>query len=379
MHSTLRARAAAVAAVTMIAANSSAEEAEADAKSDAKSAIVDFLLQTEIEGWVAASYFYNFNDPDDQTGGNAAIGNPYHADANSFQFDEAVLVVDNAASKESPAGFHFEVFYGATASANGSSNGNGNDFWIPAANVAYRLPIGPTITAGKFGTTIGYEVAGAPLNVNITRGFVYNLFQPIDHVGVKVSNEYDSGLSWTLAAVNGFGADQPDLDDSKGFLWGLGFGSGMFSSSFNGIVVFPASGTTYVLDLILEAKPTDQLLLWLNADYYNTESGSDSPWGVGIALGGRFAITDRIGIGARGEWGRGEGDGTVANPLTNLDGDICLYSATLTGDWSLTKNLTWKAEFQWQGARGTNEEIFPKENYMTDNQIILGTQIYYAF
>ena len=59
MHSTLRAMAAAVAAVTMIAANSSAEEAESDVKSDAKSAIVDFLLQTEIEGWVAASYFYS--------------------------------------------------------------------------------------------------------------------------------------------------------------------------------------------------------------------------------------------------------------------------------------------------------------------------------
>ena len=367
-------------AVAMITTNAQAEEGEPDG--DVKSAIASFLLRTEIEGWVAASYFYNFNDPDEQAGdnplipgGNNAIGNPYHPDHNTFQFDEAVLVVDNAANKESPAGFHFEIYYGATARA----EEDGSDFWIPSANVKYRLPFGPTITAGKFKTTIGYEVPGAPLNVNITRGIVYTEFQPVDHTGVMLSNEYDSGLSWAFAAVNGDYSDPHDVNDGKGFLWGLGFGTDMFASSFNGIVVSPPDGNRYVLDVVLEANPTDQLLLWVNADYLNIETGGDNPWSVGVAVGGHYAIADNIGFGVRGEWGRGEDDGTTENPLTKLDGDVDVYSVTLTGDWSLTKNLTWKAEFQWQGARGTNDDIFPKENYMAENQYLLGTQIYYAF
>jgi hypothetical protein len=383
-----------------IAAQRSAPEETSPGESRASSsALSSFLEKTEFEGWVAASYFYNFNKPDDQHEGNDAIGNPFHANHNAFQFDEAWFAVDNAATAESPAGFHFEITYGATGGAfsnlinshsssvddPSTGNNDGNDLWIPAAYVEYKTPIGPSITAGKFATTIGYEVAGAPLNVNITRGFVYNLLQPIDHIGVKVSNEYDSGLSWAVAAVNGFGSDQPEMNDDKGFLWSLGYGTDMFSASFNGIVLDPDDDTTYVLDLVLEANPADQVLVWLNFDYVKREVGGDEPWSSGVAVGSRFAISDNAGVGARFEYGRAEDDGsgeyTMDSPTPDGggDGDLNLYSATLTGDWALTRNLTWKLEVQWQAARGDGDALFQKKNHQRENQFLFGTQLYYAF
>jgi len=366
--------------------HSAVEEASPEKSRALSSALSSFLQKTEFEGWVAASYFYNFNKPENQVEGNNAIGNPFHANHNAFQFDEAWFVVENAATAESPAGFHFEITYGATASVMANGHPGGNDLWIPAAYVEYKTPLGPSITAGKFGTTIGYEVAGAPLNVNITRGFVFNLFQPIDHVGLKVSNEYDSGLSWAVAGVNGFRSDQPERNNDKGFLWSLGYATDLFSTSFNGIILDPGDDTLYVLDLVLEANPVDQVLVWLNFDFIRTEVDTGEPWSVGIAVGSRFAITDNAGVGGRFEYGRADDDGSGVYSLvsetivpTGGDGKLNLYAATLTGDWALTRNLTWKLEVQWQGARGDGDELFPKKDYMRENQFLLGTQLYYAF
>jgi hypothetical protein len=370
-----------------LATQRDALEEESPEKSRASSsALSSFLQKTEFEGWVAASYFYNFNKPADHEEGNNAIGNPYHANHNAFQFDEAWFVVENPATAESPAGFHFEVTYGATASVMANGQPDGNDVWIPSAYVEYKTPIGPSITAGKFATVIGYEVPGAPLNVNITRGFVFHQFQPTEHIGVKFSNEYDSGLSWDIAAVNGFGADQPEFNNDKGFLWSLGYATDLFSTSFNGIVLDPSHDTIYLLDLVLEANPVDQVLVWLNFDFIRTRVATGDPWSVGVSVGSRFAITDNAGVGGRFEYGRADDDGSGEYSLlsdtivpTGGDGKLDLYAATLTGDWALTRNLTWKLEVQWQGARGDGAELFPKKNYMRKNQFLLGTQLYYAF
>ena len=50
----------------------------------------------------------------------------------------------------------------------------------------YLAPIGDGVTfkVGKFATPIGNEVAQTVYNWNITRGNVYNLLEPIDHIGI---------------------------------------------------------------------------------------------------------------------------------------------------------------------------------------------------
>ena len=94
------------------------KEAGLEEERGSESALSSFLESTDFSGWVAASYFWNFNNPrNPQNGGNAAISNPFHQDHNSFQFDEAWFVMSRSPTEESPAGFEFEVTYGATATA----------------------------------------------------------------------------------------------------------------------------------------------------------------------------------------------------------------------------------------------------------------------
>jgi hypothetical protein len=353
------------------------------------SELSSFLESTDFSGWVSASYFYNFNNPrQPSAGANATFDNPFHADHNSFQFDEAWFTIDRGATEEMPAGFHFEAVYGATATAFVPGHGGGNDLWIPAANVSYLTPWGQTVTAGKFGTTIGYEVAGAPSNVNITRGITYNLFQPVSHLGATLSQDFDSGMTYTVGIVNGFGTNQPDANGGKGFLWQVGWGNDMVTLLFNGIIEENTAGPGHeqvVLDFVAEMTPADNVLLWTNLDYIMTNrdgssNGRGDASGVGISVGGRVGVTDDMGIGARGEYAAFD-QGSSQNGA--LDDDIWTITGTL--DYALTENLSWKGEVKYEGANGSNE-IFPKGRNSSgraskdvDDAVFVGTQLYYEF
>jgi hypothetical protein len=357
------------------------------------SGLGSFLESTDFRGWVSASYFYNVNDPRSVSASagesaNGPFSNPFHADHNSFQLDEVWLVVDRAASAESPAGFHFEIVYGATASAiqGDTANLNGNDLWIPSANVSYRTPWGPTVTAGKFATTIGYEVAGAPNNINITRGFVYNLFQPISHTGVTASQSFDNGLRYTLGVVNGFGTEQPDSNDDKGFLWQLGWGNDTGTVLFNGIYEDNGAGSVdsrYVLDLVGEMTPAENVLLWLNFDYLETDLSGGDPWAVGIAAGGRVGVTDRLGVGTRVEYAHLDADGVLTFSDGNgnarlFDGDLWSFTGTL--DYALTDDMTGKVEAKYEkGRSGLGNSYKDGSSGSSDDALFLGTQLYYEF
>ena len=357
-----------------------------------------FLESTDFSGWVSASYFYNFNNPRKGGGGtsgaNGPVSNPFHPDHHSFQFDEAWFVIDRAATEEAPAGFHFEIVYGATAEGITGDDRNSH-VWLPAANVSYMTPFGPTVTAGKMGTTIGYEVAGAANNINITRGAVYNLFQPISQTGITVSQELDSGLSYVFGAVNGFGNDDPDPNGGKGFLWGLGYGNDTVSGSFNGYyekkagsgfgVGFAPLQDRLVLDFVGELNPSDHLVLYMNVDYMRMELGAGpdgaasppggvNPWLVGAAAGGRMAIGDRYGLGARVEYAYFDAD----TPGGGAHGD--LVTEPITFDVALTDNLTWKLEQKYENTWGVVGDAFALGNTGgSDDAIFLGTQLYYAF
>jgi len=345
-----------------------------------------FLETTDFSGWVAASYFFNTNNPkkNNPNGAASPYSNPFHSDPNAFQLDEAWFVMDRPATEESPAGFHFEITYGATASAlsnstnssGGIGNLGGNDLWIPAANVSYMTPFGPTITAGIFGTTIGYEVAGAPSNVNITRGFTYNLFQPFSQIGALVSQDFDNGFTYTIGGVNGVNAEQPDSNRTKGLLWQLGWGNDEATLLFNGYYTPDAEGSPddqYILDVVAEFVPADNLLFWANFDYVNNEISGDNPWSASVAVGGRVGVTDKAGIGARFEYAHLDDDG-----LGGGDGD--LYSITGTTDYALTDNLTWKLEAKYERATDDLNNVYSKGvGSAVDDAVYVGTQLYYEF
>jgi hypothetical protein len=406
------------------------EQAGLASGDQAESGLSAFLDTVEIGGWVAASYLWNGNDPDksrSQAGDNPgadALGYPFHPDHNSFSLDQLWFVMNKPATVESRGGFHAEIVFGKTAGflpgGNGSGLGNDNDLYV-MGYAEYLTPWGPKFKAGKFWTPIGAEVAAAPMNLNITRGFLYNLFQPIDHEGIMVEQTFDSGFEYGLGLVNSAGvggsagsSNNPDNNRSKTGLAHIGWSGEQFSVGLNGVYGNEFAGNdgdqTYLIDAVATWDPTEKFTAWINADFLATQldsavvpagqsaSGTFKAWGAAVA--GRYAITERLGFSMRGEvindhdgiiFGRNNppapppNSGCVGCLLTRQRGSDA-YSVTGTADYSLTDHLMVRAEVRWDTVDidglpddefiggNTNAPIFSK-----DDQWVSAVEVIYNF
>src|SRR5262249_6681778 len=139
-----------------------------------KSALASFIDSLEVDGGVAASYNFNFNQPTDnsafgsssnpfggtfgQNSGQSGFYMPGHGDANTFQVDQVWFGLGKPATAESRAGFRFDIFFGAVASTYAQSIGdrrqNGDstaDYAIDQAYVEYLAPVADIdFKLGKF-------------------------------------------------------------------------------------------------------------------------------------------------------------------------------------------------------------------------------------
>jgi hypothetical protein len=325
-------------------------------------ALSNFLTETTFEGWVSTSYFYNLNDPDSgrTMGANqGTVGaNPFHPNHNSFQVDQVWFSMSNEATPESRGGFEIDIVYGETGDRLATGfEANAIFDYLYNANVSYLAPItdaGIKITAGRFQTHTGTEVAQDPLNFNITRGLLYTL-QPINFTGVKLSAKYEMGLDWMVGISNNSGyatldqnpysafpnAHNYDTDEDKAFLWRLGFeASDALSFAVNGVyggdcatgspttgigggafagpggggcgVNIDVTGRQNVgnsdkqllLDFTVNWDPSDRLSTWVNVDYMDpvNERRTGNPYAFGLAAAGRYGITDNTGISLRAEY-----------------------------------------------------------------------------
>ena len=358
------------------------------------SRLSSFLETTDFSGSIAASYFYNFNNPAANVNANNVVGNPFHPDHNSIQLDEAWFSMSRAASSESPVGFGVDLAYGQLGDSQGfDSNGDvglgGNGLWLQQAYLSYMPLDSLTITAGKFGTHIGYEVPGAANNVNITRPFTYNLLQPFSQIGAKASMEI-GGFIMMAGVANSVLENQPD-DTNTDFIWQVGWSNDTITALFNGEWgKVPAAGdnTLLILNSVVEIAPTDAFVAWLDITWADVEADA-APTGtitsgdaLGISVGSRLGLGDRAGVGARFDWG-------TFDPWFNIDAgagnETDLFTITGTFDYLLAEGLTAKAEVQWTKAdangSGLNSEIFPQGKSGTGESdfLMVGVQLVYAF
>jgi hypothetical protein len=396
----------------------------------AGSALSRFLEQTEFSGVAAASWGWNFNNPSAgatalnnpafvsgagaTNGGlnNGALGltAPFHSNSNSFQIDQLLFSMMKPATVESRGGFGIDLAYGASADAlrnagcadfddvfGCTGNGNSGDLsFLYQAYAEYLAPIGNglLIKGGRFETLLGAEVFRADQNLNVTRGIVYAM-QPTSHTGLLLSGEVGAGISLAGGIANDTSNTMADSDRSKAVLGQIAWSGETAGLAVNGYsggdVVNPFSaynalgGTSGVgrdgdrltiLDVVATWDPSDQLAVWANFDYFWTHGekipGNTNYWGV--AAGGRFGVTDAMGVGVRGEVARA---GTAANFNT------LLWEVTATLDYALTDNLKTLLEVRYdRGAVGGGaNDFFTKSSggFLDADQTLALIQMMYTF
>lgn len=381
------------------------QEAGLARESPTSSRLLRFLEQIEFAGWVAASYFYNTNAPDSGEGDHANVGrfetaNPFHPDHNSFQLDQLWFSMEKPVSVESRAGFGVDIGYGKTADLLREADSMNGD--LPAvhqAYVQYLAPIGAGIEvkAGRFATLIGAEVAETPYNYNITRGLLYSTLQPINHVGLLLSSEYDSGVDWALGVANSSTSNlNTDIDNHKALLWHLGFApsdtlamsvSGVWGGD-SGLVADPTGNEdkTGIVDVLVNWDPSDALSTWVNFDYVWSEKDGriGDPDAFGVAAAGRLALTDATGVALRGEYIRSRDDFLDLDPGgLGSDLDQSLWSITGTLDHLLTDNLLMRLEARYEeGDQEGGPDLFYTDDgfgQWDEEQVLVGAELMYTF
>jgi hypothetical protein len=392
-----------------------------------RSNLASFFEKVEVDSWVAASYFYNFNKPSGRRpGGTAAAtidprysgganGNlgasgryyVYHPDHNQFMLDEVWFGIGKPATEDSRAGARFDILFGQTAETMNSLQRGPSafgpslertppgdvptDLYVHQAYVEYLAPVGDglNVQVGKFATVVGAEVIQSNQNFNITTGQVFNFFQPIDHVGLLATQNIGPA-SVSVGVANGFYQDNtPDINKSKVLLANAAYGMDLFSVDVGflyGGVPCAAPGTPGagcnnqnlgLIDLVLTADPIDALSLWLNFDYAWLQGTATAGWG--LAMAGRYAVTDALGVAARGEYGRDNG-GFFAN--VGPDSEF----ATLTGtiDYTIVEGLMVRGEVRWDWVAATSTSDIPFQ-FLQGNasfrntQTTIGADVIYTF
>jgi len=164
-------------------------------------------LGVSIHGLVDAGYEHNFNQPNGNT-------NLYRSwDQDGFQLTQGNLHIE----KDGTVGFVTDINVGQVAESinsvtnysNSPADRNTGRFIDPTQYyLTYTLPVGSGISlqAGRFVTLLGEEIIPTyqSQNFNETRGYVFNLGEPLTHTGIRAAYTFNDYVSATGGLNNGW-------------------------------------------------------------------------------------------------------------------------------------------------------------------------------
>jgi len=218
--------------------------------------------------------------------------------------------------------------------------------------------------------------------------------QPTSHTGLLLSGEVGAGITLAAGVANDTTNTMADSDRAKAVLGQIAWSgetAGLSVNAYSGGDIanpfVPAAAGVgrgkdrlTILDVVATWDPSDQLSIWANYDYFwtNKEGPATSTNYWGVAAGGRYGVTDAMGVGVRSEVVR---SGKAANFNT------LLWEVTATLDYALTDNLKTLLEVRYDrgsgGGTAAPTKFFASNNFGTalsrKDQTLALIQMLYSF
>ena len=267
-------------------------------------------------GLVDTYYMYLFNPASGSSSIVPPVGRVFDTNSNSFTLALAKLSLNASID---PVSFQFDLGYGSSATViNGTTSAGalavGDSFLIEQAFGEIALPGNLTLDFGKFTTTAGAEVIEANKNWLYSRSFLFGII-PFVHTGVRGNLKVNDMLTLQASLVNNWGG-VGDPDNNAWKTVGLSASvtvSPMVSligttyigkEATQGATGTTPGDTTILVDVVGAFTVSSALGLNLNFDYIkappSTSVAADHQ--IGVAVMGRYVISDRLNVAARGEF-----------------------------------------------------------------------------
>jgi Putative beta-barrel porin-2, OmpL-like. bbp2 len=305
-----------------------------------------------FSGYVDSYYMANFNNPRDRSNLGAS-GTARAFDQKSGQFSLG-LVQTKIGYSTAKSDVVVDLTFGPNADLGQYGNvlgplGRGTTaLAIKQAYFNWKATDKLTLTAGQFGTHIGYEVIDAPVNYHYS---LSNLFNngPFYHIGVKAAYAFSDKFSLMGGLVN----NVDNLNDNNGKTaliaqlffqpvagWNVYINGITSNEATEDITTGTTPDASYnLLDLTTSYQITEKFLLGLNVatgsqkgDYQGGGGPSTSKTWGGFAIYPKYDVSSTFSIGARYESFSNQ-DAVRGLRITNADGSftgVSVSSITLT-------------------------------------------------
>lgn len=195
-----------------------------------------------------------------------------------------------------------------------------------------------TLTLGNFNTFLGYEVIAPAANFNYSTSYLFS-FGPFSHTGIKA--DFDLGSDWSamVGVFNPTDFTEANFDGDYAVGGQLGY-SGQYLNALY-------SEGSFEIDYTGGFDLTDDFYLGLNAAYFTQEDDGGSF--AGVALYPQYATSENFSLGLRAEY-FAETDSFGAIGAIGANGDTNIFTVTLTGSATISKNLIIKPELRLDAA-----------------------------
>ncbi len=352
-------------------------------------------------GYFDTYYFANLNQPASRNSlGNSGISRGFDRYVGQFQLGMFLNRMSYAYKNTEVVGeigFGPNVEYGSYGNdfrykwGTVVANGTYTSIMIKQAYFNIKANDKLTITAGQFGTHIGYEYIDAPLNFHYSINNTFNAGIPFYHLGVKGTYVFSDKVSLMAGVVNGADGFN-DNNRGKSFIGQLFVSPAKgFNVYFNTIQgnegnagVNGQDTTSYfgVLDLVATYQLTPKLMLgaWVmqgsaKGDFQGGTYFTEMKHWSGANLYVQYKFTDIFSLGARIEYFDNK-QGARALLTNGVGTDVETY--TLTGNFSLADGkFLLKPEFRFdsfQKMAGPLGETLPQQFQDKNGGFTLNTQ-----
>ncbi|MFM7023931.1 MAG: outer membrane beta-barrel protein [Flavobacteriales bacterium] len=275
-----------------------------------------------FNGYVDVNYFKNFNNPlSGSNTGTSGFARAFDQKDNSFGlglvqgkmtyvYKKSTVVADLTFGPYGDLGNYGNVI--------GSVAGGSTALSIKQAYITHAFTDKFSLTAGQFGTHVGYEVIDAPLNFNYS---LNNLFNngPFYHIGLKAEYAVSSKFGLMAGVVNNWDNLYDNnkyktaiaqakfiASDKLAFYLNYVGGNETGVTDTAGTALFNGDDTTSAFkqlgDLVITYQLTDKFYIGFNGVVGASKvSGTTSNWG-GVALYSNYAFTDKFALGVRADY-----------------------------------------------------------------------------
>lgn len=371
------------------------------AKSDIPQKSLDFLGQTEISGFVSASYLYDF---DSTHGSRTVVGRTFDTHANQFALNKFKLALEKPISNNPTnwaAGYRADLIFGEdaavihSASPHGGTFNLGTDGDLEQAFVDVNVPVGSGLKVifGKTVTLMGVEVIEEVSNPNWSEGNQFLFVENFTQTGVQLMYQWNDKIDTEFVVFNGWDV-LPDNNTALSYMGRIGYavnsnttvallgygGPEQTSTTLGGPALARSGNWREGAELVATTKITDKFAADFQLDYGHEDNAflsdgatqANAEWyAAGLWL--IYDFTDKIELAFRQDYLK-DRNGSRTGATYGLPVGITpeVYSSTLTLNYKPVDNLQVRPEVRWDHS---DKEAF---NGIRD-QFTLGVGVAYLY